>query len=57
MIRGAREIKLMAFNGSPGKNGTTAALLEEIANGARAGGVDAKVYHLYDLNQIIILLL
>jgi len=40
--------KVIIFNGSPRKKGTTAALLDEIAAGARASGAEVVEYDLND---------
>jgi len=41
---------IVAFIGSPRKNGNTAALIGEIVRGAKDAGAEAKVYTLTDMN-------
>jgi multimeric flavodoxin WrbA len=41
--------KVIAFVGSPRKNGNTATLVEEAAKGARDAGAEVKVYYLEEL--------
>ncbi|HPI98320.1 MAG TPA: flavodoxin family protein [Synergistales bacterium] len=43
-------MKIMAINGSPRKNGNTAALLEKALEGAASLGADTEMIHLYDLD-------
>ncbi|WP_296828256.1 flavodoxin family protein [uncultured Megasphaera sp.] len=43
-------MKIMAFNGSPRRNGNTANLLKEALRGAAAAGADTKYVDLYTLN-------
>lgn len=42
--------KIVAFIGSPRKNGNTAALVAEVVRGAVASGAQAKVYYLNDMH-------
>ncbi|SHJ71009.1 flavodoxin family protein [Propionispora hippei] len=42
--------KVIAVNGSPRKQGNTAVLLEKALEGARAGGAETELIHLYDLH-------
>lgn len=43
-------MKIMAFNGSPRRNGNTASLLKEALKGAAASGADTEYVDLYSLN-------
>ena len=43
-------MKVIAINGSPRKNGNTAALLKHALNGAASQGTETELIHLYDLN-------
>lgn len=43
-------MKIMAFNGSPRRNGNTAKLLKEALRGAAASGADTEYVDLYSLN-------
>ena len=43
-------MKVIAINGSPRKNGNTAALLEHAMNGCRSQGAQTKRIDLYHLN-------
>ena len=43
-------MKIMAFNGSPRRNGNTATLLKEVLKGAAAAGADTEYVDLYSLN-------
>ena len=43
-------MKVIAINGSPRKNGNTAALLAKALEGAAAKGADTEIIHLYDLD-------
>ena len=43
-------MKIMAFNGSPRRNGNTATLLKEALKGAAASGADTEYVDLYSLN-------
>lgn len=43
-------MKIIAFNGSPRKNGNTAILLTKALEGARSQGAETELIHLYDLN-------
>ncbi|MBB6214228.1 multimeric flavodoxin WrbA [Anaerosolibacter carboniphilus] len=43
-------MKIIAFNGSPRKNGNTAILLNKVLEGAASQGAETEVIHLYDLN-------
>lgn len=43
-------MKAIAVNGSPRKQGNTAALLESALEGAAAAGAETELVHLYDLN-------
>ena len=40
--------KILVFNGSPHKKGSTATLIEEVANGARSKGAEVVYYNLND---------
>lgn len=42
--------RMVAFIGSPRKNGNTAAIVEEITRGAKEAGAETKVYYLNDMN-------
>ncbi|WP_425061437.1 hypothetical protein SCACP_34640 [Sporomusa carbonis] len=42
--------KVVAFIGSPRKNGNTSTLVEEMAKGAKAAGSGVKIYRLHDMN-------
>lgn len=42
--------KVLAFNGSPRKNGNTAVLLKKALEGAASENAQTKLIHLYDLN-------
>ena len=42
--------KVVAFVGSPRKNGNTAALVAEVIRGAEAAGAQAKLYYLNDMH-------
>ena len=42
-------MKVLAFNGSPRKNGNTATLLKHALEGAASRGASTKLIHLYDL--------
>ena len=42
--------KLIAFNGSPRREGNTAILLEEALRGARSEGAETRLVHLNDLH-------
>lgn len=42
--------KLIAINGSPRRNGNTAALLKQAVQGAQEAGADAEIINLYALN-------
>ncbi|MHC1759204.1 MAG: flavodoxin family protein [Negativicutes bacterium] len=42
--------KVVAFIGSPRKNGNTAALVTEVVRGAEAAGAQVKVYYLNDMH-------
>ena len=41
-------MKLLAVNGSPRKQWNTAQLLENVMEGAKSAGMDAKLVHIYD---------
>lgn len=43
-------MKILAFNGSPRKNGNTAILLNHALNGAASRGAETELVHLYDLD-------
>lgn len=43
-------MKIIAFNGSPRRNGNTAKLLKEALRGAAASGADTEYVDLYSLN-------
>lgn len=43
-------MKVIAFNGSPRKNGNTAALLKYALEGAVSQGAETELIHLYDIN-------
>lgn len=43
-------MKVLAVNGSPRKNGNTAALLESALRGAEDNGAETKLVHLYERN-------
>lgn len=43
-------MKIMAFNGSPRRNGNTAKLLKEALRGAAASGADTEYVDLYSLS-------
>ena len=43
-------MKIIAFNGSPRKNGNTATLLKEALDGAADAGASVELVHLYSLN-------
>jgi len=43
-------MNVLAINGSPRKKWNTATLLEHALDGARQGGANAKLVHLYDLD-------
>lgn len=43
-------MKIMAFNGSPRRNGNTAKLLKEALRGAATAGADTEYVDLYSLN-------
>lgn len=45
-----KEMKLLAFNGSPRKAWNTATLLEHACKGAESVGAEARLIHLTDLN-------
>ena len=42
--------KIVAFMGSPRKNGNTATLINEVIRGAQDAGAETTVYNLYDMN-------
>jgi hypothetical protein len=42
-------MKLIAFNGSPGKGWNTATMLKHAMEGAAAAGAETEIIHLYDL--------
>ena len=42
--------KVVAFMGSPRKNGNTATLVKEVIRGAQEAGAEATVFNLYDMN-------
>jgi multimeric flavodoxin WrbA len=42
--------KVVAFVGSPRKNGNTATLAKEVLRGAEEAGAETKVFNLYDMN-------
>lgn len=42
--------KVVAFIGSPRRNGNVATLVKEIVRGASEAGAETKIYHLNDLN-------
>jgi multimeric flavodoxin WrbA len=42
--------QVVAFIGSPRKNGNTATLVQEVVNGAKAAGAATKVYYLNEMN-------
>lgn len=42
--------KVVAFMGSPRKEGNTATLVKEIVRGAKEAGAEAKIYNLNDMN-------
>ncbi len=42
--------KLVAFVGSPRKNGNTATLVDEVIRGAQEAGVSTTIFDLYDVN-------
>lgn len=42
--------KVVAFMGSPRKNGNTSTIIGEIIRGAKEVGAETKVYNLYDMN-------
>lgn len=42
--------KVVAFIGSPRKNGNTATLVKEVIRGAQEAGADTTVFNLYDMN-------
>lgn len=43
-------MKVIAFNGSPRKNFSTANLLEKALEGAKAAGAETELVHLYDVD-------
>jgi len=43
-------MKLIAINGSPRKNGNTAALLKEVMSGASSKNMETEIINLYDLD-------
>lgn len=43
-------MKVIAINGSPRKNWNTATLLEKVLAGAKDGGAETEMVHLYDLS-------
>jgi multimeric flavodoxin WrbA len=43
-------MKIVAFNGSPRKDGNTATLLNKALEGAAAHGAEIEMIQLYDLN-------
>lgn len=43
-------MKAIALNGSPRKNGNTAALLRKALQGAETAGAETELVHIYDLN-------
>ncbi|WP_312423362.1 flavodoxin family protein [Anaerospora hongkongensis] len=42
--------KVVAFIGSPRKNGNTATLVKEVMRGAQDAGADTTIFNLYDMN-------
>jgi multimeric flavodoxin WrbA len=42
--------KVVAFMGSPRKNGNTATLVKEVIRGAQDGGAETAIFNLYDVN-------
>jgi multimeric flavodoxin WrbA len=42
--------KVVAFIGSPRKNGNTATLTKEVIRGAQDAGAETTIYNLYDMN-------
>lgn len=42
--------RIVAFMGSPRKNGNTATLINEVIRGAQDAGAETTVYNLYDMN-------
>jgi multimeric flavodoxin WrbA len=42
--------KVVAFMGSPRKNGNTATLVKEVIRGAQAVGAETTIFNLYDMN-------
>jgi Multimeric flavodoxin WrbA len=42
--------KIVAFMGSPRKNGNTATLVNEVIRGAQDAGVETTIFNLYDMN-------
>jgi multimeric flavodoxin WrbA len=44
-------MKVLAINGSPRKNGNTAAMLDEVLAGAAEKGAETRIIHLNDLNM------
>ncbi|MDF2988681.1 MAG: flavodoxin [Eubacterium sp.] len=43
-------MKVLAFNGSPRKNGNTATVLNHALEGAASQGAETELIHLYDIN-------
>ena len=43
--------KILAFMGSPRKNGNTSALVQEVLRGAKAAGAETKLIYVADLNM------
>jgi multimeric flavodoxin WrbA len=42
--------KVVAFTGSPRKNGNTATLVKEVIRGAQDAGAETTIFNLYDMN-------
>lgn len=42
--------KVVAFTGSPRKNGNTATLVKEVIRGAQEAGAETTIFNLYDMN-------
>jgi len=42
--------KVVAFMGSPRKNGNTATLVKEVIRGAQDAGAETTIFNLYDMN-------
>lgn len=49
-IRSCLKMKVLAFNGSPRKDGNTATLLSKALEGAASQGAETEIVHLYDLD-------